>query len=108
MLDYVDYLSQYTSEIEILKIKNQQIEIYSRMIELDTNNSSQYLLEIERLRNELIDLSLRQSKLKDNVDKFTGDIHVLINELRNQSVVLFQLSQQLMKELQVRLLDNLG
>ena len=45
MLDYVDYLSQYTSEIEILKIKNQQIEIYSRMIELDMNNSSQYSLD---------------------------------------------------------------
>ena len=44
----------------------------------------------------------------DTVDKFTEDIQVLINELRNQSVVLFQLSQQLMKELQVRLLDNLG
>ena len=108
MLDYVNYLSQYTSETEILKIKNQQIEIYSRMIELDMNNSSQYSLEVERLRNELIELSLRQSKLKDNVDKFTDDIQVLINELRNQSVVLFQLSQQLMKELQVRLLDNLG
>lgn len=108
MLDYVNYLSQYASETEIMKIKNQQIEIYSRMIELDMNNSSQYSLEVERLRNELIELSLQQSKLKDNVDKFTDDIQVLINELRNQSVVLFQLSQQLMKELQVRLLDNLG
>lgn len=108
MLDYVDYLSQYTSETEILKIKNQQIEIYSRMIELDMNNSSQYSLEIQSLRSELIELSLRQSKFKDTVDKFTEDIQVLINELRNQSVVLFQLLQQLMKELQVRLLDNLG
>lgn len=52
------------------------------------------------MRNEQIDLSLRQSKFKDTVDKFTDDIHVLINELRNQSVVLFHLSQQLMKELQ--------
>ena len=76
------------------------------MIELDMNNSSQYSLEIERLRNELIELSLRQSKLKDNVDKFTDDIQVLINVLRNQSVVLFQFSQQLMNELQGRLLDN--
>ena len=108
MLDYVNYLSQYASETEILKIKNQQIKIYLRMIEMDMNNSSQYSLEIESLRNELIELSLRQSKFKDTVDKFTEDIHVLINELRNQSVVLFQLSQQLMKELQVRLLDNLG
>ena len=108
MLDYVNYLSQYASETEIMKIKNQQIEIYSRMIELDMNNSSQYSLEVERLRNELIELSLQQSKLKDNVDKFTDDIQVLINELRNQSVVLFQLSQQAMKELQCRLLDNLG
>ena len=58
------------------------------------------------MRNEQIDLSLRQSKFKDTVDKFTEDIHVLINELRNQSVVLFQLSQQLMKELQDRLLDK--
>lgn len=108
MLDYVDYLSQSAAENEIMKNNNRQIESYLRMIELDMNNSSQYSLEIERLRNELIDLSLRQSKLKDNVDKFTDDIHELINELRNQSVVLFQLSQQLMKELQVRLLDNLG
>lgn len=108
MLDYVNYLSQYASETEILKIKNQQIEIYSRMMELDMNNSSQYSLEIERLRNELIELSLHQSKFKDTVDKFTGDIHELINELRNQSVLLFQFSQQLMKELQGRLLDNLG
>lgn len=108
MLDYVGYLSQSAAENEIMKNNNRQIEIYSRMIEMDTNNSSQYSLEIERLRNELIDLSLRQSKLKDNVDKFTDDIHELINELRNQSVVLFQLSQQLMKELQGRLLDNLG
>lgn len=106
MLDYVNYLSQYASETEILKIKNQQIEIYSRMIEMDMNNSSQYSLEIESLRNELIELSLRQSKFKDTVDKFTEDIQVLINELRNQSVVLFQLSQQLMKELQDRLLDK--
>lgn len=106
MLDYVNYLSQYASETEIMKIKNQQIEIYSRMIELDMNNSSQYSLEVERLRNELIELSLQQSKFKDTVDKFTEDIQVLINELRNQSVVLFQLSQQLMKELQARLLDN--
>lgn len=108
MLDYVNYLSQYASETEILKIKNQQIEIYSRMMELDMNNSSQYSLEVERLRNELIELSLHQSKFKDTVDKFTEDIQVLINELRNQSVVLFQLSQQVMKELQGRLLDNLG
>lgn len=106
MLDYVDYLSQSAAENEIRKNNNRQIEIYSRMIEQDTNNSSQYLLEIERLRNELIDLSLRQSKLKDNVDKFTDDINELINKLRNQSVVLFQFSQQLMKELQGRLLDN--
>ena len=108
MLDYVNYLSQYAAENEIMKNINQQIEIYSRMIELDMNNSSQYSLEIESLRSELIELSLRQSKFKDTVDKFTEDIQVLINELRNQSVVLFQLSQQLMKELQVRLLDNLG
>ena len=108
MLDYVNYLSQYAAENEIMKNLNQQIEIYSRMIELDMNNSSQYSLEIESLRTELIELSLHQSKFKDTVDKFTEDIQVLINELRNQSVVLFQLSQQLMKELQVRLLDNLG
>lgn len=106
MLDYVNYLSQYAAENEIMKNKNQQIEIYSRMIELDINNSSQYSLEIESLRSELIELSLRQSKFKDTVDKFTEDIQVLINELRNQSVVLFQLSQQLMKELQDRLLDK--
>lgn len=104
MLDYVNYLSQYAAENEIMKNINQQIEIYSRMIELDMNNSSQYSLEIESLRSELIELSLRQSKFKDTVDKFTEDIQVLINELRNQSVVLFQLSQQLMKELQDRLL----
>ncbi len=108
MLDYVDCLSQCAAEYEIMKNNNRQIEIYSRMIELETNNSTQYSLEIERLRNELIEQSLRQSKLKGTVDKFTDDIQVLINELRNQSVVLFQLSQQLMKELQVRLLDNLG
>ena len=108
MLDYVNYLSQYASETEIMKIKNQQIEIYSRMIELDMNNSSQYSLEVESLRNELIELSLQQSKFKDTVDKFTEDIQVLISELRNQSVVLFQLSQQLMKELQARLLDKFG
>ena len=106
MLDYVNYLSQYAAENEIMKNKNQQIEIYSRMIELDMNNSSQYSLEIESLRSELIELSLRQSKFKDTVDKFTEDIQVLINELRNQSVVLFHLSQQLMKELQDRLLDK--
>lgn len=106
MLDYVNYLSQYAAENEIMKNINQQIEIYSRMIELDMNNSSQYSLEIESLRSELIELSLRQSKFKDTVDKFTEDIQVLINELRNQSVVLFQLSQQLMKELQDRLLDK--
>lgn len=56
------------------------------MIELDKNNSSQYTLEIERLRNQLIELSSHQSKLKDIMDKFTDDIQVLINELRNQSV----------------------
>ena len=106
MLDYVNYLSQYAAENEIMKNLNQQIEIYSSMIELDMNNSSQYSLEIESLRSELIELSLRQSKFKDTVDKFTEDIQVLINELRNQSVVLFQLSQQLMKELQDRLLDK--
>lgn len=108
MLDYVNYLSQFAAENEIMKNKNQQIEIYSRMIELDMNNSSQYSLEIESLRSELIELSLRQSKFKDTVDKFTEDIQVLINELRNQSVVLFQLSQQVMKELHGKLLDNLG
>lgn len=107
MLDYVNYLSQNAAENEILKNNNRQIEIYTRMMELDMNNLSQYSLEIERLRNEQIELSLRQSKFKDTVDKFTEDIQVLINELRNQSVVLFQLSQQLMKELQGRLLDNL-
>lgn len=64
MLDYVNYLSQYASETEIMKIKNQQIEIYSRMIELDMNNSSQYSLEVERLRNELIELSLRSPSLR--------------------------------------------
>lgn len=108
MLDYVNYLSQYTTENEILKNQNQEIEIYTRMIELDRNNSSQYLLEIERLRDGQIELSLPQSKFKDTVDKFTDDIQVLINELRDQSAVLFQLSQQLMKELQARLLDKLG
>ena len=107
MLDYVDYLSQCAAEYELMKNNNRQIECYLRMIELDSNNSSQYSLEIERLRNELIELSLRQSKLKDIVDKFTDDIQVLINELRSQSVILFQLSQQVMKELQVRLLNNL-
>ena len=71
------------------------------------NNSSQYSLEVERLRNELIELSLQQSKFKDNVDKFADDIQVMINELRDQSSVLFQLSQQLMKEIQARLLDKL-
>ena len=72
-----------------MKNNNRQLESYLRMIELDMNNSSQYSLEIERLRNELIQISLRQSKLKDNVDKFTDDIHEVINELRNKSVVLF-------------------
>ena len=43
----------------------------------------------------------------DTVDKFTDDIQVLINELRNQSVVLFHLSQQLMKELQSKFLDKI-
>lgn len=107
MLDYVNYLSQNAAENEILKNNNRQIEIYKRMMELDMNNSSQYSLEIERLRNEQTELSLHQSKFKNTVDKFTDDIQVLINELRNQSVVLFQLSQQVMKELQGRLLDNL-
>lgn len=107
MLDYVNYLSQNAAENEIMKNNNRQIEIYTRMMELDMNNSSQYSLEIERLRNEQIELSLHQSKFKNTVDKFTDDIQVLINELRNQSVVLFQLSQQVMKELQGRLLDNL-
>ena len=107
MLDYVNYLSQYAAENETLKNNYRQIEIYTRRIDLDMNNSSQYSLEIEHLRNELIELSLHQSKYKDTVDKFTEDIQILINELRNQSVVLFQLSQQLMKELQSRLLDNL-
>ena len=106
MLDYVNYLSQHTAESEILKNINQQIEIYTRMIELDVNNSSQYSLEIERLRTEQIELSSQQSKFKNTVDKFTDDIQVLINELRNQSVVLFQLSHQLMNELQDRLLDK--
>lgn len=59
------------------------------------------------MRNELIELSLHQSKFKDTVDKFTEDIQVLINELRNQSVVLFHLSQQLMKELQSKFLDKI-
>ena len=68
MLDYVNYLSQYAAENEIMKNKNQQIEIYSRMIELDMNNSSQYSLEIESLRTELIGLSLHQSMFKDTVD----------------------------------------
>lgn len=108
MLDYVNYLSQNAAENEILKNNNRQIEIYTRMMELDMNNSSQYSLEIERLKNEQIELSLHQSKFEDAVDKFTDDIQVLINELRNQSVVLFQLSQQLMKELQSKLLGNLG
>lgn len=103
MLDYVDYLSQCAAESEIMKNNNRQIEIYARMIELDVNNSSQYSLEIERLRTEQIELSLQQSKFKNTVDKFTDDIQVLINELRNQSVVLFQLSHQLMNELQYRL-----
>ena len=107
MLDYVNYLSQFAAENEMLKNNNQQIEIYSRMIELDRCNSSQYSSEIERLRNEQIELSLHQSKFKDTVDKFTNDIQVLINELRNQSVILFRLSHQLMKELQGRLLDEL-
>lgn len=107
MLDYVNYLSQNAAENEILKNNNRQIEIYTRMMELDMNNLSQYSWEIERLRNEQIELSLHQSKFKNTVDKFTDDIQVLINELRNQSVVLFQLSQQVMKELQGRLLDNL-
>ena len=107
MLDYVDYLSQCAAENEIFKNNNRQIECYLKMIESDMTNSSQYSVEIERLRNELIELSLHQSKLKDNVDKFTDDIQVLINELRNQSVILFQLSHKLMKELQGRLLDNL-
>lgn len=106
MLDYVNYLSQNAAENEILKNNNRQIEIYTRMMELDMNNSSQYSLEIERLRNEQIELSLHQSKFKNTVDKFTDDIQVLINELRDQSVVLFQLSQQLMKELKGRLLDK--
>lgn len=108
MLDYVNYLSQCASENEIMENNNRQIDIYTRMIELDMNNSSQYLLEIERLKNEQIELSLHQCTFKDAVDKFTDDIQVLINELRNLSVFLFQLSQQLMKELQDRLLDNLG
>ena len=106
MLDYVNYLSQNAAENEILKNNNRQIEIYTRMMELDMNNSSQYSLEIERLRHEQLELSLHQSKFKNTVDKFTDDIQVLINELRNQSVVLFQLSQQLMKELKGRLLDK--
>lgn len=59
------------------------------------------------MRNEQIDLSLRQSKFKDTVDKFTDDVQVLINELRNQSVVLFHLSQQLMRELQSKFLDKI-
>lgn len=107
MLEYVDYLSQCAAEYELMKNNNRQIECYLRMIELDMNNSSQYSVEIERLRNEQVELSLHHSKLKDTVDKFTDDIHVLINELRNQSVILFQLSHKLMKELQGRLLDNL-
>lgn len=58
------------------------------------------------LNMHLILWYLHQSKFKNTVDKFTDDIQVLINELRNQSVVLFQLSQQLMKELKGRLLDK--
>lgn len=107
MLEYVDYLSQCAAEYELMKNNNRQIECYLRMIELDMNNSSQYSVEIERLRNEQVELSLHHSKLKDTVDKFTDEIQVTLNELRNQSVILFQLSHKLMNELQGRLLDNL-
>ena len=72
MLDYVNYLSQYAGENELLKNISRQIEIYSRIVELDETNSSQYSLEIESLRNEQIELSMKHSKFMDTVDKFTA------------------------------------
>lgn len=104
MLEYVEYLSRFASENEILKNVVQQIHIYSRMMEIDKMNSAHYASEIERLRNEQFELSSRQSNFRDDVDKYTDDIQLSINSLQEQSAALFRLSQNVIAELKRQLL----
>ncbi len=105
MLEYVDYLSQFAAENEIIKNVVQQIEIYSRMAEIDKMKQSQYSSEINRLRVEQFELSSHHSNFKEEIDKYTGDIQKAVNLLRDQSAVLLYLSQNVIAELKGRLLD---
>lgn len=57
MMEYVNYLSEFASKIEIMKNLRQQVTLYERMSEVDTNNSSSYLNENTKLQQEQDKLS---------------------------------------------------
>lgn len=108
MMEYVNYLSEFASNIEISKNLRQQISLYERMSEVDSNNSSSYLNEITKLQKEQSQLKEFLSHNKERVDMYMTSIQSRLDDLRIHTIDLHQLTMKVIaeKEKQVNLYLN--
>lgn len=106
MLSYVNYLSEFSSKIEILKNIRQQISVYEQMKLTDIDNASFYQLEIVKLQNEQKEVTVFISKNKEIVDEYIAVITNQLNDMRAYTSNLHNLSMKIIheKERQVKAL----
>ena len=106
MLSYVNYLSEFSSKIEILKNIRQQISVYEQMKLTDIDNASFYQLEIVKLQNEQKEVTVFISKNKEIVDEYIAVITNQLNDMRACTSNLHNLSMKIIheKERQVKAL----
>lgn len=98
MMDYVGYLSEFASNMEILKNVRQQISIYERMIQVDSVNASSYLTEITKLQQEQVQLAKFMSRNKEQVDIYLASIKGKLDDMGVHVLNLHKLTMQVIAE----------
>lgn len=109
MLEYVNYLSEFSSNMEILKNVRQQVGLYEKMIQVDSANAPFYLNEVVKLQHEQAHLTDIISHYQETVDMHLTLIKGELEELKVHTNNLHQLTIKLIaeKEMQVKELIDL-
>ena len=92
MMEYVNYLSEFSSKMEILNNVRQQVGLYEKMIQVNSVNAPSYLKEVERLQEEHAHLTDFISHYQDTVDMHLASIKEKIYELKTYTLKLHQLT----------------
>lgn len=98
MMEHVNYLSEFSSKMEILKNVRQQIGIYERMIQVDSINAQSYMKELAKLQEEQANLTDFISHFQETVDMHLESIKGKLEELKAHTLNLHQLTIKLIAE----------